>query len=188
MNVWLEVYRKNLGGRYPTFKIAFDLLLQMPSRHIVETGCIRMENDWGAGLSTMLFGEFCSINNGKLTSVDIVPSHLETSKKITEKYNHVITYVESDSIAFLREYKNPIDLLYLDSMDIPVWDPNTDKTPCQQHNLNEFIAAEDKLHLKSIVLIDDYFNGNGKGRLTEQYMMAKGWRRIMVNQQQLFIL
>ena len=175
-----------MDARYPTFKIAFDLLFQLPSHNIVETGCIRMENDWGAGCSTMLFGEFCELYGGKIISVDLIPRHLEIARKITEKHNHLISYVESDSVKFLSNYGNPIDFLYLDSMDVPIHE-GADRVPCQQHSLNEFKAAEPILHDKSIVLIDDYFGGDGKGRLTELYMIEKGWRRIMVHQQQLFV-
>jgi hypothetical protein len=186
MNDWLEKYRKQMDSRYPTFKIAFDLLFQLPSRNIVETGCVRQETDWGAGYSTMLFGEFCQLYGGHITSVDLVPRHLEIARELTKQFNSLITYVESDSVAFLQRYTLPIDLLYLDSMDVPIHE-GADRTPCQEHSLNEFKAAELKLHRQSIVLVDDYFDGDGKGRLTEQYMMAKGWRRVMAHQQQLFI-
>ena len=186
MNDWLEKYKKQMDSRYPSFKIAFDLLFQLPAHHIVETGCIRLENDWGAGYSTILFGEFCELYGGQITSIDNDRNNLEISKKITIRYNHLIDYQESDSIQFLKSYDQSIDLLYLDSMDVPIHE-GADRIPCQQHNLKEFQAAENKLHQHSIVLLDDYFNGNGKGRLTEQYMMKNGWRRILAYQQQLFV-
>lgn len=186
MNEWLEKYQSNMGARYPTFKIAVDLLFQLPRHNIVETGCARAANDWGAGLSTLLFGEFCAINGGKLTSVDLHASNISISKKLTEPYNNFIQYVESDSINYLRTHSGPIDLLYLDSMDLPIHE-GADRIPSQEHSLNEFKAAENKLHKKSIVLIDDYFDGDGKGKLTEQYMLNNGWRRILAHQQQLFI-
>lgn len=186
MNEWLEKYKKDMDSRYPTFKIAFDLLFQLQHHYMVETGCIRLENDWGAGCSTMLFGEFCENYGGTVVSVDVVPEHLCISKKITEKYNSYIEYEESDSVSYLQSSTRPIDLLYLDSMDVPLH-AGADRVPCQEHNLKEFLAAENKLHGHSIVLIDDYFGGEGKGILTEQYMMGKGWRRIMAHQQQLFV-
>jgi predicted O-methyltransferase YrrM len=186
MNEWLEKYRHSMSCRYWTFKAAFDLLYQMPRHRILETGCIRMENDWGAGCSTLLFGEFCELNGGRIMSVDLFPNHLETAKRLTAPYNHLIDYVESDSVAYLKTHPDQIDLLYLDSMDVPMHD-GADRVPCQEHCLNEFKAAEDKLHAQSIVLIDDYFNGNGKGRLAEKYLMDNGWRRVFCFQQQLFV-
>ena len=186
MNAWLEKYKQNMDSRYPTFKIAFDLLLQLPFHRITETGCIRQENDWGAGYSTMLFGEFCQLHRGRVTSVDMVTKHIEIAKGITTQYTALIDYIESDSVSYLRKNTTPIDLLYLDSMDVPIHQ-GEDRLPCQEHSLNEFKAAEHSLHEKSIVLIDDYFDGDGKGKLTEQYMLANGWRRIMVYQQQLFV-
>ena len=186
MNEWLEKYRRNMDGRYPTYKIAFDLLYQMPNHSIVETGCIRLKDDWGAGYSTMLFGEFCDLYGGKIISVDLFPRHIEIAKNITNTYNNFIDYVESDSVEFLKNYNEPIDLLYLDSLDVPIG-TGEDRTLCQEHNLKEFISSEPNLHRYSIVLVDDYFGGNGKGRLTEKYMLEKGWRLIVSNQQQLFI-
>ncbi len=109
-----------------------------------------------------------------------------TARGITAQYNALIDYVESDSVEFLKNYMNSIDLLYLDSMDVPLHE-GADRTPCQEHNLKEFQAAEPKLHRKSIVLLDDYFGGNGKPRLCEPYMMSRGWRRILGYQQLLFV-
>lgn len=186
MNEWLEKYKVHMDSRYLTFKIAFDLLLQLPTHHIVETGCVRQKDDWGAGYSTMLFGEFCQLYGGKTTSIDITPRHLAIAKEITTQYNHLIEYVESDSVKFLEEYTLPIDLLYLDSMDVPIHE-GADRVPCQEHNLREFKAAESNLHAKSIVLLDDYFDGNGKPRLCERYMLDNGWRRIFCHQQLLFV-
>lgn len=186
MNEWLDKYQQNMGARYQTFKVAFDLLFQLPRHNIVETGCARAANDWGAGLSTLLFGEFCQIYGGFLVSVDVHASNISISKKLTEPYNQLIQYVESDSVKYLATHSDPIDLLYLDSMDLPIH-AGANRLPSQEHSLNEFKAAENKLHEKSIVLIDDYFDGNGKGRLTEKYMMANGWRRVMAFQQQVFV-
>lgn len=186
MNNWLEKYKVQMDSRYPTFKIAFDLLFPLTTHSIVETGCVRQKDDWGAGYSTFLFGEFCTLYGGQILSIDNNASHLEISKKITEKYNDIIKYMNSDSVQFLIKYKEKIDLLYLDSMDVPIYD-GADRTLCQLHNLNEFKAAETNLHEKSIVLIDDYFDGDGKGKLTEQYMLNNGWRRILAHQQQLFV-
>lgn len=186
MNKWLNKYERSMSTRYPTFKIAFDLLYQLPSHNIVETGCIRQRDDWGAGCSTMLFGEFCQLYGGNLISVDLVPMHLDIAKNITIEYSQFIDYIESDSVSFFRNYLGKIDLLYLDSMDVPIHE-GADRTPCQEHCLAEFQAAEPNLHEKSIVLVDDYFDGDGKPKLLEPYLIASGWRRVFCLQQLLFL-
>jgi predicted O-methyltransferase YrrM len=186
MNEWLDKYRISMDSRQISFNIALDLLYQLDRHNIVETGCVREPNDWGAGNSTLLFGEFCELHGGKIISVDNVPRHLAIAKKLTSQYSRHITFVESDSVSFLTSYTETIDLLYLDSMDVPIGEED-DRKPCQEHCLKEFMAAEPRLHPNSIVLIDDYFGGDGKGKLAESYMMANGWRRIIARQQQLFV-
>jgi predicted O-methyltransferase YrrM len=186
MNEWIEKYKEQMDSRYETFKIAFECLHSMPEHKIVETGCVRQKDDWGAGYSTVLFGEFCSLYGGSIVSIDSVQEHIDRSKILANQYEKFITYIHQDSVECLKSWTSLIDLLYLDSMDVPIHE-GADRIPCQEHCLNEFKAAESKLHKNSIVLIDDYFNGDGKGRLAEKYIQERGWKLIKVNQQQLFL-
>ena len=186
MNIqdWLITYKTSMDGRYETFYTAFELLQQLPNHNIIETGCVRMKDDWGAGYSTVLFGEFCKIYGGKVITIDNSENHMNICKKLTENLSNNIIYIVNDSLLELEHTSFKIDLLYLDSMDI---DLNGDRLPSQIHNLLEFKVAEKFLHDKSIVLIDDYFDGNGKGKLTQIYMLNTGWSLIKCKQQQLFV-
>lgn len=185
-NEWILKYLDSMSSRAGTFRQAFDLLVDLPRHNIVETGCVRQVNDWGAGYSTVLFGEFCRAYGGKLISVDNTSRHIEIARELTRPWSDLITFVESDSIDFLRHYSEEIDFLYLDSMDVPIYE-RENRVPCQIHCLEEFKAAERKLHKDSIVLIDDYFEGDGKGRLLRGYLNSKGWKCIGLKQQELFI-
>jgi hypothetical protein len=84
----------------------------------------------------------------------------------------------------LRTFPSQIDLLYLDSYD---YDENNPGPP-QEHNLNEVIAAYDKLTDNSIVMIDDCnIPGGGKGKLAIQYLQDRGWR-LYTNKHQVILL
>jgi hypothetical protein len=51
---------------------------------------------------------------------------------------------------------------------------------CQLHHLEEFKAIENRLHKKSIVLIDDCDLPNGgKGKMVVEYMLSKDWIILM---------
>ena len=54
-----------------------------------------------------------------------------------------------DSLVFLQEFKDPIDLLYLDSLD------GHDPIAASNHQLEEAKASINKLHRNSLILLDD---------------------------------
>lgn len=185
---WFDVqYELHLRGRYPTLRIALNLLLQQPTHTIVETGCIRGFSDYGGGNSTFIFGEFIKTFGGKLITIDISPENMSTCKIATESFARNITYITEDSLNALPKLTEPIDLLYLDSFDAP--EDDSDPLPCQEHNLKEFKLAEPLLHKWSIVLIDDNFgpNNGGKSRLTKDYMSSRGYICIFDYHQTLWV-
>src|SRR3990167_4889875 len=117
-----EKYFKGLqqGKRFWTMFLALNLFLQYQGQTIIETGSTRLKDDWGAGMSTLIFGDFLKHYGGKLITVDNDFSVVETSKEITKDYAENIRYEVSDSIEFLRNWEEAkIDLLYLDSFDYP---------------------------------------------------------------------
>lgn len=173
---FLHQYKK-LAGRYGTFSKALIMANDLGHKTFVETGTTRKEDNWaGDGQSTLVFGDYCKNFGGKITTCDIDQECIDTCKTITKKLKKHIKYVCGDSINFLKKLKGQIDFLYLDSYDFDKNDPD----PARNHNLEEFKAAEDKLHDKSIVLIDDTGNhiDQGKGKITIQYMLQKGWKII----------
>jgi len=154
--------------KYCTFKAALNLFLQNNGQIIVETGTQRLKDDVG-GCSTTLFGAFCKTYNKTLYTVDNDPKHLEISKELTQEFKDHIVYVLSDSVEFLEKFDEPIDLLYLDSLDCPL--PPADATESQLHQLREIKAAYPKLHKGSVVLLDDNdFTNGGKTRLSKRWL------------------
>lgn len=165
------------GVRYPSMKIALNLLQQRGGNNIVETGTTRALNDFGgAGMATIFFGDYCKHYGKHLWTVDILPEAIMLSQSLTEDFKDNITYVVDDSLHFLKEFNEKIDLLYLDSYDYPIDENPVGVAASQEHQLKEFKEAEDKLHEDSIVVLDDnaWTNG-GKCALTKEYLIEKGW-------------
>lgn len=188
---WTQKYRHLIGEgvRYFPMKIALNLLIQRNGTNIIETGTTRAINDFGgAGMATIFFGDFCKRYNKHLWTVDILPEAISLSKSLTTEFTDNITYVIDDSLNFLKEFNDKIDLLYLDSYDYPLDENPEESLVSQTHQLNEFKAAEDKLHDKSIVLLDDNsWKNGGKCKLTKEYLIEKGWTCLLDDFQSLWI-
>jgi len=182
---WFESYRKKSCSRFETFRGALAHI-KSSDPLIVETGTVRQVEDYGAGYSTYIFGEYASLFGGRVISVDISPDNIRTSRECTSQFKDFITHVEGDSIQYLNESKLMIDLLYLDSLDCPV---DGDASDAQRHNFLEFLAAEKCLHDDSVVLIDDSggFSNGGKARWTEVYLEARGWNSVIRSYQSLWV-
>lgn len=165
---------KSLGERYYTFKMALNWHLQHGGRHIVETGSLREPESWfGVGCSTYLFGEFIWRYGGHLWTCDIDHGVLEQARQETQAFSDQITYVPDDSVNFLSQFQERIDLLYLDSMDCP---RTGDASQAQNHNLQELEAAYPKLGPNAIVLLDDNrFQNGGKPLLSKQFLHENNW-------------
>ncbi len=217
-------YESKSGSRFSTFKIALNLLNQRGGSNIVETGCVRMDNDFGAGMSSFIFCDYLSHYGGHLWTVDISPQNIATCERITAAYKDIRTCVINDSVNFLTLFgsvpgsSGKIDLLYLDSYDYPYFemlDRYGYKTnqkaaidtlnsiseeeallkhgdligPCQQHCLNELMAALPFCHDDTIILIDDNnFKGGGKSRLAKKWLLESGkYQLLLDNHQTLWI-
>jgi len=193
MNDWIyEKYTIGLSKskRLATMATALYLLSERDGKTLVETGTIRFPDDWGAGMSTLIFGEYAKRNNAHLYTVDINPNAIETCKKVTEEFKDNVSYIISDSIEFLKNFNQKIDLLYLDSMDCPEHDASDSPAliTSQTHQLNEMKLAIEKLSDNPIVLLDDneFING-GKTKLTKKFLKENGFKEILGGKQSLWV-
>ena len=214
---WFDCRYRNLSdGRYATFKLALNLMLQRSGTMFVETGCVRQENDFGAGYSTFMFSDFLSRYGGLLLSVDISETNVRLAERLTQDFPVRPILTNDDSIHFLKStlrqhpmFTGKIDLLYLDSFDYPLDrlhaacpPPELNEMsdddialrfpelvlPPQQHCLAELQAASDLLHAGSVVLIDDNnLPGGGKSRLAKQTLLDWGWICLLDFQQTVWI-
>jgi Methyltransferase domain/Glycosyltransferase family 9 (heptosyltransferase) len=167
-----------LGG-YVDRHRSFDLLLQQLGERfahprVVETGCIRAEDDFaGAGFSTYVLGAYLQHRGGHLTSVDNDANHCAFAQHWTRCFGAAVDVCVADSVAWLKGGSEPINLLYLDSLD-------TDQARCAEHGLAEIQAAYPRLRGRSLVTCDDtVYRGNafhGKGALLVPWLLERGWR------------
>ena len=167
----------------------FKLLLKYfseKSLNILETGSVAHGSS-----STILFIYYIKIFGGSLNTVDINPD-------IRNKYKHLITkdiqFHTNDSLKFIEsltsEEIKKIDLIYLDSFDLDVLDPE----PSQEHGLNEFLLLNNNIKKGALIAIDDtpkdvnLFGDKfenihnfipGKGRLVLNYIDKHGGYEII---------
>jgi hypothetical protein len=187
-NDWFrDKYYDKLSFRYWTQKIALSLFLQIGGDNMVETGCARLEEDWGGGYSTYIYGDFASYYGKKFWTCDIDERNLEVAERITDKFKDNITYVCDDSVRFLRDFDKEINFLYLDSVDCE--EGNEQQTAmAQDHQFKEMEQALPKLSKNCVVLLDDnnYANG-GKTKASKGFLKENGFLHIMDFQQALFL-
>jgi len=173
--------------RGPSWKAALGIFLQRRGRTIVETGCQRHRDDWGAGCSTHIFGLMLRAHGrGQLYSVDNSRENLETALGVVQGDGtaDLVKFYLGDSVHFLHTFREPIDLLYLDSWDYRHGDPD----PSQHHQLKELVAAYKKLSPGAVVLLDDNdLVGGGKTKLAKSFLSAQGWLSILDCQQSAWI-
>jgi hypothetical protein len=166
-----------LGG-YSDRNHSFDVLLRSMSERfftpqVVETGCIRAEDDFaGAGFSTYVLGCYLQNRGGRLISVDNNQEHTAFARAWTECFGDAVEVVQGDSIEWLRSTRERIDVLYLDSLD-------TQAAGAAEHCLAEIEAAYYRLHSGSLVVLDDTLYRcrayHGKGALAVPWLLNRGW-------------
>lgn len=154
------------------FKVLFDLMrkrFKLPT--IVETGCIRGDDDWrGAGYGTYLLSAYCKWFGGEFYTIDSNESNLEFA--IEKCCEASVNAIHGNSAEVLTDF-NTIDVLYLDSMDVGI-------DGYEEHGLAEIMAASDSLHKQSVVVFDDtvWRQGAwyGKGVKAIPWMLGEGWK------------
>lgn len=172
--------RYNFGKRRDTLREVLRLLDERGAKTLVETGVARMglEKSKGDGASTIVFGFWAKQNDAHLYSVDIDPEATERAgQAVTDMdLSDSVTLVTSDSVAYLDEFTDMVDFLYLDSYDYHKSDTAI-QTASQDHHLKEIKAIEGCLHEDTVILIDDCDMPNGgKGKLVIERLTANGWK------------
>jgi|TARA_A100001011_G_scaffold153962_1_gene162388 hypothetical protein len=177
---WSEYYEEVkplLGLRELGFSRIFEHLSKIKDPVIVETGTVRVENNFeGDGCSTVLFDHYVGTQGGTLISIDIDPMACKTADRLTT-YAEV---VEGDSVEYLSTLDGHVDLLYLDSFNIYNW---LDDWEASSHHLKELFAAKDIIKEGTLIVVDDNLyvpntekNNKkfGKGRMIYELMKAIG--------------
>ena len=170
----------NFGKRRDTLREVLRLLDERNAKTLLETGVARMglEKSKGDGASTIVFGIWAQQNDAHLYSVDIDPDATERAGAAVAELSlgDSVTLVTSDSVAYLDDFTDSVDFLYLDSYDYHKTDTAI-QTASQDHHLKEIKAIEGCLHDDTVILIDDCDMPNGgKGKLVIERLTAQGWK------------
>lgn len=155
---WFDDLSPKLQIRKESFYKIFKYLDNMPDPIIiVETGCLRIKNNFSDGQSTLLFDKYTQFrkNDSKVYTVDIDP---KATKVCSENVSEHVSIHTGDSVEYLNELtkdfiknKNEVSLFYLDSFDCD-W-----KAPEQsaQHHLKELVSIKKILKSDTLVVVDD---------------------------------
>jgi hypothetical protein len=154
---FLNKYENKKNIRFESFKKTFQLCESRNLKVIVETGTSRGKTkffffkkyNWKDGMSTPMFSEFANFLNGEFHTCDISKENIKNAKIFTKKFSNNTFFYAQDSVEFLSTFNKKIDLLYLDSLD------GHDPEAASKHQLKEAKAAINKLHLNSLILLDD---------------------------------
>jgi hypothetical protein len=148
-----------LDLREHTFRKVFSYLDTLPAPiTIVETGCVRVADNWGGdGQSTILFDKYVTSrgHGSKVYSVDLNSDNVTTCRSLVSANVEVTV---ADSVAYLDtltrqllERRTRVSLFYLDSFDLDLtyWFPSA----C--HHLKELVAAWRSIDKQTLVVVDD---------------------------------
>ena len=65
-------------------------------------------------MSTIMFAEYAKYIDGKLHTCDISEKNINNAKKFTSQLKDYINFYIDDSVKFLENFREKIDLLYLE--------------------------------------------------------------------------
>lgn len=143
------------GDRHRSFDLVLKHLKSKKNPHCVEIGCMRQQDDWGAGMSSYVVGTFLKAHGGDLVSIDMNDNNLNVAKNWCQGLP--IEFLNKHSHEFFRNYEGPrFDFYYADGADV-----GTD-------NYEAITLEEGKLALPHLtddayVLVDDSPRVPGRG-------------------------
>ena len=158
-NFFDQVAAPQLAHRQATFRKIFEYLdLINGPIAIAETGCARLENNWGGdGQSTVMFDRYINLRDQESTchTVDINPTSVAACKQLVSNRT---TVTQADSVYYLSRLANEfeknsrfISLLYLDSFDLD----STYWFQSAAHHLKELTALMRCINKSTLVVVDD---------------------------------
>ncbi len=155
---WFNNISPKLGDREISFKKIFNYLDSQPTPIIiVETGCLRVKDNFLDGQSTLLFDKYVLSRGAqsKVYTVDINPDSTKVCKQVVSENVEITTgdsvrYLNSITNNFLKN-KTKVSMFYLDSFDVDWRYPY----PSAAHHLKELVAINRLLNEDTLVVVDD---------------------------------
>ena len=155
---WFENIAPKLDQREISFRKIFKYLDSQPTPIIiVETGCLRVKDNFLDGQSTLLFDKY-TLSRGeqsKVYTVDINPNSTKVCKQVVSNNVEITT---DDSVHYLNnltsnflENKTKVSMFYLDSFDVD-WRYTY---PSAAHHLKELTSIMRLLNNDTLIVVDD---------------------------------
>ena len=155
---WFENISPKLDQREISFRKIFKYLDSQPTPIIiVETGCLRVKDNFLDGQSTLLFDKY-TLSRGeqsKVYTVDINPNSTKVCKQVVSNNVEITT---DDSVRYLNnltsnflENKTKVSMFYLDSFDVD-WRYTY---PSAAHHLKELTSIMRLLNNDTLIVVDD---------------------------------
>ena len=155
---WFNNIAPKLNDREISFRKIFKYLDSLPDPIIiVETGCLRVKDNFLDGQSTLLFDKYTLARGkeSKVYTVDINANSTNTCKKVVSNNveittGHSIKYL-SNLVKEFSINKKKVSMFYLDSFDVDWKYPY----PSAAHHLKELAAITKILNKETLVVVDD---------------------------------
>ena len=122
---WFDSLGNKLGNREISFRKILKYLDSQPTPIIiVETGCLRIKDNFLDGQSTLIFDKYTLSRgeNSKVYTVDVSKESTENCKKVVSSNVEITT---EDSVSYLNNLSNnflknqtKVTMFYLDSFDV----------------------------------------------------------------------
>ncbi|QDH25871.1 hypothetical protein D5366_05555 [Neokomagataea tanensis] len=182
--------RSLLEKRSDGFAVLFEHLDGHQRPYIVETGCLRVPNNWaGDGQSTFLFDWYARERQGSVFSIDINPASIDSARRACSGTTNTILNDSRPALnALAQNSGRPASLLYLDSFDLDINDP----LPSAIHHATEMMAARALIQEGTIICVDDFnvppLGAGGKGLIVDQFMVSIGAKLLYSGYQKIWKL
>ena len=155
---WFNNISPKLNDREISFRKIFKYLDSLPDPIIiVETGCLRVKDNFLDGQSTLLFDKYTSSRKegSKVYTVDINPNSTKVCKEVVSNNVEITTddsvhYLNNLSNNFLKT-KTRVAMFYLDSFDVD-W---RHTFPSAAHHLKELTSITRLLDKDTLIVVDD---------------------------------
>ncbi len=182
---FLQKYNHIKNFRFKSFEFALKEAKKRNHKTLVETGVSRgkvkfflfSKVNWKDGMSTMIFSDYAKHIKGNLYTCDIESQNINNAKKFCKDNKEFVTFIIDDSLNFLENFRDPIDFLYLDSLDGQFKDAS-------EHQLKEIKFAIKNLKKDSLVLLDDK---GSKTNLSIDFMIKNNFRIINETKEQVLL-
>ena len=155
---WFNGISSKLGPREISFKKIFNYLDSQPTPIvIVETGCLRIKDNFLDGQSTLLFDRY-TLSRGQNSKVYTVDINSQSTRICKETVSENVDISTGDSVGYLNKLSNSflkkkinVSMFYLDSFDVDWRYPY----PSAAHHLKELVAINSLLKENTLVVVDD---------------------------------